>query len=127
MIKHTSLFLILIFSSLTLKAQTIKTGVLVVGNTPAGVSAAIQSARSGANTTYLTQSLSVNPTFAEEDLPYVRNIRNHYFLKERRKSKATDSIIALKINLDKATDLIKSIADTVKVTALFRYELKFAV
>ena len=77
MIKHISLFLILIISSLPLKAQTIKTGVLVVGNTPAGVSAAIQSARSGANTTYLTQSLSVNPAFAEEDLPYVRNIRNH--------------------------------------------------
>jgi hypothetical protein len=118
MIKHIYLFLILNILCLTLKAQTIKTGVLVVGNTPAGVSAAIQSARSGANTTYLTQSLSVNPAFAEEDLPYLRNIRNHYFLKERRKSKATDSIIALKINLDKATDLIKNIADTVKNLAL---------
>ena len=118
MIKHISLFLILNLSGLLLQAQTIKTGVLVVGNTPAGVSAAIQSARSGAKTTYLTQSLSVNPVFAEDDLQYVWNIRNHYFLKERKKSKVTDSIIATKINLDKSTDLIKNIADTVKNLSL---------
>jgi len=114
MIKHISLFLFLMLFSIYLQAQTIKTGVLVVGNTAAGVSAAIQSARSGAKTTYLTQSLSVNPVFAEEDLPYLRNIRNHYLLKERKKTQATDSIIALKINLDQATSLIKNIADTVK-------------
>ena len=118
MIKHISLFLFLNLSGLLLQAQTIKTGVLVVGNTPAGVSAAIQSARSGAKTTYLTQSLSVNPVFAEDDLQYVWNIRNHYFLKERKKSKVTDSIIATKINLDKSTDLIKNIADTVKNLSL---------
>lgn len=118
MIKHISLFLFLNLSGLLLQAQTIKTGVLVVGNTPAGVSAAIQSARSGAKTTYLTQSLSVNPVFAEDDLQYVWNIRNHYFLKERKKSKVTDSIIATKINLDRSTDLIKNIADTVKNLSL---------
>jgi hypothetical protein len=118
MIKHISLFLILSLFTPGLQAQTIKTGVLVVGNTPAGVSAAIQSARSGAKTTYLTQSLSVNPVFAEEDLQYLWNIRNHYFLKERKKSKVTDSIIATKINLLKATDLIKNIADTVKNLSL---------
>lgn len=118
MIKHISLFLILNLSGLLLQAQTIKTGVLVVGNTPAGVSAAIQSARSGAKTTYLTQSLSVNPVFAEADLQYLWNIRNHYFLKERKKSKVTDSIIATKINLDKSADLIKNIADTVKNLSL---------
>lgn len=114
MIKQISLFLILCLSAVCLQAQTIKTGVLVVGNTPAGVSAAIQSARSGAKTTYLTQSLSVNPVFAKEDLRYLWNIRNHYLLKERKKSKVTDSILASKINLDKATDLIKNISDTVK-------------
>jgi len=113
MIKHISLFFFLILFSLYLQAQTLKTGVLVVGNTPAGVSAAIQSARSGAKTTYLTQSLSVNPVFSEEDLHYLWNIRNHYLLKEKKKSKLTDSILSLKINLDKATALIKSIADTV--------------
>lgn len=118
MIKHISLFLILSLFALGVQAQTIKTGVLVVGNTPAGVSAAIQSARSGAKTTYLTEALSVNPVFAEDDLQYLWNIRNHYFLKERKKSKVTDSIIATKINLDKATNLIKNIADTVKNLSL---------
>ena len=113
MIKHFSLFFFLVLFSLFLQAQTLKTGVLVVGNTPAGVSAAIQSARSGAKTTYLTQSLSVNPVFLEEDLHYLWNIRNHYLLKEKKKSKLTDSILSLKINLDKATALIKNIADTV--------------
>ena len=91
MIKHISLFLILSLFGLCLQAQTIKTGVLVVGNTPAGVSAAIQSARSGAKTTYLTQSLSVNPVFAEDDLQYVWNIRNHYFLKERKMESELES------------------------------------
>lgn len=118
MIKHISLFLILSLFGLCIQAQTLKTGVLVVGNTPAGVSAAIQSARSGAKTTYLTQSLSVNPVFSEEDLRYLWTIRNHYFLKERKKSKVTDSIIASKIYLNKASDLIKNIADTVKNLSL---------
>lgn len=96
-----------------MQAQTLKTGVLVVGNTPAGVSAAIQSARSGAKTLYLTQSLSVNPVFLEEDLHYLWSIKNHYLLKVKKKSKLTDSILSQKINLNKATALIKSIADTV--------------
>jgi len=113
MIKHFSLFFFLVLFSLFLQAQTLKTGVLVVGNTPAGVSAAIQSARSGAKTTYLTQSLSVNPVFLEEDLHYLWNIRNHYLLKEKKKSKLTDSILSQKINLNKANALIKNIADTV--------------
>lgn len=113
MIKHFSLSLSLIIFSLCLQAQTLKTGVLVVGNTPAGVSAAIQSARSGAKTLYLTQSLSVNPVFLEEDLHYLWSIKNHYLLKVKKKSKLTDSILSQKINLNKATALIKSIADTV--------------
>ena len=97
-----------------MQAQTLKTGVLVVGNTAAGVSAAIQSARSGAKTIYLTQSLSVNPVFSQEDLPYLWNIKNHYLLKEKKKSRLTDSILNLKISLDKSSDLIKNIIDTVK-------------
>ncbi|MFA6946400.1 MAG: FAD-dependent oxidoreductase [Pedobacter sp.] len=114
MIKKVSIFLILSVSGLFLQAQTIKTGVLVVGNTPAGVSAAVQSARSGAKTIYLSQSLSVSPIFSNDDLPFLRNIRNHYLLKEKKKSKITDSIISDKITLDKASVLIKSISDTVK-------------
>jgi len=113
MIKRFSLFLFFVFGGLTVEAQTLKTGVLIVGNTPAAVAAAIQSARSGAKTLYLTQSLAINPVFSEEDLPYIWNIRNHYLLKEKRRNKLTDSILNSKIKLDQAVNLVKTIADTV--------------
>jgi len=114
MIKQISIFFVLSFCGLFLQAQTIKTGVLVIGNTPAGASAAIQSARSGAKTMYLTQSITLSPVFSEEDLPYILNIRNHFYLKERKKSKTTDSITSAAISLNNASGLIKNIADTVK-------------
>lgn len=114
MIKRLSIFFILLGTAHLLQAQTVKTGVLVVGNTPGGVAAAIQSARSGVKTTYLTQSISLDTKFSETDLSYLNNIKNHYALKERKKSKATDSILSSKVELDKATNLIKSISDTVK-------------
>lgn len=114
MIKQISIFFVLSFSGFFLQAQTIKTGVLVIGNTPGGVSAAVQSARSGAKTMYLTQSINLSPVFSEVDLPYILNIRNHFYLKERRKSKSTDSIISAEIRLDQASELIKNISDTVK-------------
>jgi len=107
-------FFIVLITCINLQAQTTKTGVLVIGNTPAAVAASIQSARSGAKTMYLTQSLSLNPIFSEEDLPYLKNIKNHYSLKERRRSKSTDSIIALPVMLSQASNLIKGISDTVK-------------
>lgn len=107
-------FLIILFTCISLHAQTTKTGVLVIGNTPAGVAASIQSARSGAKTMYLTQSLSLSPIFSEEDLPFIKSIKNHYSLKERRRSKATDSVIALPVLLNQSSNLIKGISDTVK-------------
>ena len=107
-------FLIILFTCISLQAQTTKTGVLVIGNTPAGVAASIQSARSGAKTMYLTQSLSLSPIFSEEDLPFIKSIKNHYSLKERRRSKATDSVIALPVLLNQSSNLIKGISDTVK-------------
>ncbi len=114
MILRISIFFTLTITSITLQAQTTKTGVLVIGNTPAAVAASIQSARSGAKTIYLTQSLSLNPIFSEEDLPFIKNIKNHYSLKERRRSKATDSVIALPVLLKQSSNLIKGICDTVK-------------
>ena len=114
MIKRISIFFALSFFGLFLQAQTIKTGVLVIGNTPAGASAAIQSARSGAKTMYLTESVTLSPIFSEEDLPYILNLRNHFYLKERKKSKTTDSLISAEIKLNKASELIKNISDTVK-------------
>lgn len=114
MTRRLSTLFILIGTCISLQAQTTKTGVLVIGNTPTAVAASIQSARSGAKTIYLPQSLSLNVIFSEDDLPFIKNIRNHYSLKERRRSKATDSIIALPILLKQASNLIKSISDSVK-------------
>ncbi|SDM05971.1 hypothetical protein SAMN05421813_105122 [Daejeonella rubra] len=114
MTRRLSILFILMGTCISLQAQTTKTGVLVIGNTPTAVAASIQSARSGAKTMYLTQSLSLNAIFSEEDLPFIKNIRNHYSLKERRRSKATDSIIALPVILKQASNLIKSISDSVK-------------
>lgn len=114
MTRRLSILFILIGTCISLQAQTTKTGVLVIGNTSTAVAASIQSARSGAKTIYLPQSLSLNVIFSEDDLPFIKNIRNHYSLKERRRSKATDSIIALPIMLKQASNLIKSISDSVK-------------
>lgn len=113
MIKQISIFFILVVLSNTLKAQTIKTGVLVIGNTPGSISASIQSARSGAKTILLTQSLTLSARFTEEDLPYIANIKNYYALKDKKNSKLIDSITAAKVSLDETSPLIKSITDTV--------------
>lgn len=114
MTRRISSFFIILFTCISLQAQPTKTGVLVIGNTPAGVAASIQSARSGAKTMYLTQSLSLSPIFSEEDLPFIKSIKNHFSLKERRRSKATDSVIALPVLLNQSLNLIKGISDTVK-------------
>ena len=114
MISRISSFFILLITSITLQAQTTKTGVLVIGNTPSAVAASIQSARSGAKTMYLTQSLSVSPIFSEEDLPFIKSIKNYYSLKERKRSKTKDSIIAIPVMLSQASNLIRGISDTVK-------------
>lgn len=114
MINRISSFFILLITSITLQAQTTKTGVLVIGNTPSAVAASIQSARSGAKTMYLTQSLSVSPIFSEEDLPFIKSIKNYYSLKERKRSKTKDSIIAIPVMLSQASNLIRGISDTVK-------------
>ena len=118
MIKRLSISFILLGFCLSLLAQTTKTGVLVVGNTPGGLSAAVQSARSGAKTIYLPQSLSISARFSEEDLPYLENIKNHYALKVKKRSRQTDSLIASKIRLDQASNLIKEISDTIKNLSL---------
>jgi len=113
MISRISSFFILLITCITIQAQTIKTGVLVIGNTPAAVAASIQSARSGAKTMYLTQSLSVSAIFSTEDLSFIKSIKNHYSLKERKRSKTKDSIIAIPVMLNQASNLIKGISDTV--------------
>jgi predicted NAD/FAD-dependent oxidoreductase len=113
MIGRISSIFILLITCITLQAQTTKTGVLVIGNTPEAVAASIQSARSGAKTIYLTQSSSVSALFSTEDLPFIKNIKNHYSQKERRRSKTKDSLIAIPVMLNQASSLIKGISDTV--------------
>jgi hypothetical protein len=114
MIRKFYTSLLFIFSSIILFAQTTKTGVLVIGNSSSGIAAAIQSARSGAKTMYLPQSITLSAPYFEEDLAYIKSIKNYYLQKERRKTKSTDSLIALPIKLNEVSDLMKSITDTVK-------------
>lgn len=114
MIRGISLFTVIFCTCLNIQAQTLRTGVLVIGNTPEGVAAAIQSARSGAKTIYLTQSLSVNPVFNSEDISFITHIRNYYAMKMRKRTPAADSLIKAEVKLEQAVKLIQSIADTVK-------------
>jgi hypothetical protein len=114
MTRKIHILLFLISACFASQAQTTKTGVLVIGDNSAAIAAAIQSARSGVKTMYLPQSRSFTPVFSEKDLSHIKRIKNYYSLKERRRSKSADSIIALPLELHQAPDLIKSISDTVK-------------
>lgn len=114
MTRKIHILLFLISACITSQAQTAKTGVLVIGDNSAAVAAAIQSARSGVKTMYLPQSKSLAPVFSTEDISYIKHIKNYYSLKERRRSTSADSIIALPLELNQASNLIKSISDTVK-------------
>ncbi len=114
MVKYFFSLIILAVISLSLPAQTIKTGVLVIGNTAGSVAASIQSARSGAKTTLLTQTPEINAELMPEDLIYLEKIRDHYTMK--KKPGAKDSTIAFDLKMNKAqySSVIKSIIDTTK-------------
>lgn len=114
MIQHISTCLILLGMSISLPAQTIKTGVLVVGNTPGSISASIQSARSGAKTILLTQTPSISTELLADDLLFLEKIQNHYTFKDNKKSTLIDSILPKNMSLEQSSKLIKSITDTVK-------------
>ncbi len=115
MIKHFFSFIILAAISLSLPAQTVKTGVFVVGNTAGSISAAIQSARSGAKTILLSQSPALSAELSKEDHSYLTKIRNHYKLKNiRGKTTAKDTMADLNMTKDQYSKLIKSITDTTK-------------
>ncbi|MEJ7693229.1 FAD-dependent oxidoreductase [Daejeonella sp.] len=116
MVKYFFSIIILGFLSLSLPAQTLKTGVLVVGNTAPGLAASIQSARSGAKTIFLTQTPAISPNLTADDITYLEKIKNHYRAKNKKKAAAKDSIIAFDLNMskDQYLKLIKSISDTTK-------------
>ncbi|WP_411274296.1 hypothetical protein [Daejeonella sp.] len=120
MVKYFFSSLILLFTSLSLIAQTTKTGVLVIGNTAASVAASLQSARSGAKTILLTQTPAINVDLSREDIPYLQKIQNHYKVKLKKKPGAKDSTVALDLNMrkDQYLKLIKSVIDTTKNLSL---------
>ncbi|MHB1178503.1 MAG: FAD-dependent oxidoreductase, partial [Daejeonella sp.] len=115
MIKSFFSFIILAVISLSLPAQTVKTGVLVVGNTAGSISAAIQSARSGIKTILLTQTPGISADLTRADLVYLGKIRNHYKLKNTgTKPVVKDTVTRLDMSKDQYSKLIKSIIDTTK-------------
>ena len=109
-------FIILAFVSISLRAQTSKTGVLVIGNTASSVAASIQSARSGAKTILLTQTPAISASFTSEDLNFLEKIQKHYLAKIRKKPGTKDSTKAFDLNMnkDQYLKLVKDISDTTK-------------
>ncbi len=116
MVKYFFSIILLGFFTPALLAQNTKTGVLVIGNTTAGVSAAIQSARSGAKTIFVTQSAAINADLTADDLSFLGKIRDHYKVRAKKKSAGPDSTIAFEPRMTKPQylQLIKSITDTTK-------------
>lgn len=116
MTKYFSSLLILGILSLSLSAQTKKTGVLVIGNTAAGLAASIQSARSGASTIFLTQTPVINVDLGSEDISHLQRIQNHYKSKLKKKPGEKDSTLAFDPNMgkDQYLRLIRGIVDTTK-------------
>lgn len=107
-------FCILFLSSLVLSAQTVRTDVTVIGASPAGISAAIQAARSGVKSLILEDGQSLNPQFTLNDLIYLERIRDHYYYKDQADSLNKDSLKRPVIRMEESTRVVKTITDTVK-------------
>lgn len=113
MIKNITYLLSLLFCSLGLSAQTIKTDVTVIGGTPAGISAGIQAARSGVKSLILEEGKSLSADFSPADLITLERIRDHYVYQKAKASGLKDSVKRPAIRPDE-TSIIKGITDTVK-------------
>lgn len=74
MIKHF-IFIILIANPLLILAQTIKTDVLVIGGSPSGVAAAIQSARSKVKTVLIADKIQLSGKSSENAMVQVNTNR----------------------------------------------------
>jgi hypothetical protein len=125
MIKRLAVLLI-VFNCSIAYAQTIKTDVLVIGGTPSGVAAAIQSARSKIKTVLVEQSPSLcnNLTgnkmvdiIPDRNLPsgiwgeFRKHVVDHY-----RKTPGYDTVYnePLKLEPNTGAAILSKIADTVK-------------
>lgn len=109
-----TLLLVLFFSATALKSQTIKTGVMVVGNTSSAIAAAIQSARSGAKTYYIIPESSLNAQFRAKDIPNIIQIKNYYLLKDKRNKAKIDTQLTAGGSQAALNALIKGILDTTR-------------
>lgn len=116
MTKQLLSFIILGFMSFSLPAQTVRTGVLVIGNNAGSIAASIQSARSGAKTMLLTESVALQPDLTAENLSYLERIVNHYRIKTQ--SGGQDTSLNLSMGAEQYIKLIKSIIDTTKNLSL---------
>ena len=121
MIKRLLLFL-LIFEYSALQAQTIKTDVLVIGGTPSGVAAAIQSSRSKLKTVLVINGSSLKDNIAqsEAEIRINSNLSSGIWGEFRKHIRQTqtksDSTwnAPLKLNIDTGIAVLKRISDTVK-------------
>jgi hypothetical protein len=102
-------FFILLFSLLGsgTYAQNIKTAVVVVGGSPAGVAAAIQSARSGVKTTLLEQGAVAGAELTMEQLMVLKNNPKDYRYFSKKDS--TDKKLGGPVTLKNITDTVKNL------------------
>lgn len=114
MIRHTTCLIILLLSTFSLTAQTIRTDVTVVGASAAGISAGIQAARSGVRSLVIEESQTLNPQFTAAGLVHLSRIRDHYTFKNETLTQQKDSLKRENVRTEETGALVKSITDTVK-------------
>lgn len=114
MIRGFFILVIVVLSTTFLPAQTIRTDVLIIGSSAAGVSAGIQAARSGVKCLLIMDVTQLKPIVSTEDLQYLEKIRDHYINKTSAKSVTKEGLKPQPINTSQSAALIKNITDTVK-------------
>lgn len=114
MIRYTTSLLIVFFCASGLAAQTIRTDVTVIGASAAGISAGIQAARSGVKSLVIEEGKSIAAEFSAGDLISLERIRDHYLYKNEAGGGAKDSVKRQRVRFEEASQLLKSISDTVK-------------
>lgn len=102
----------LLIATTTVKAQTLKPGVLVVGNGNAAVAAAIQSANSGVKTTILLQAGGFDISPIGADLS--SGIQATFLKKLRIAKQITDSTQAVAFDKQTANEVLIKWTDSIK-------------
>ena len=113
MIRFITVSFLLLLSSFSLTAQTVRTDVTVIGSNTAAISAGIQAARSGVKTLIINERKAVSAVFSPDDLVSLQGIRDHYLSKEVDTAKKSQ-VKTQNIRPEEAAKVLKSISDTVK-------------